>query len=361
MSRVIRTGIRGALACALVLMCGIVRAEEDRLVQARALFEEGRTLVERGVYEEGCRRFDQSLKLEPGMGTEFNLADCWERIGRIASAQALFEKVAGSARTRGLRDRERIAHARARALEPRLARLVIDANEQKGLKVFLDGKLLDASVLGAAIPVDPGSYQVAATLVRAGGAESRELWSRRVKISGTEGLVLVSVPPLRVPKAETPSASEDRESEEVKGAEEEAVESKPGPARAESASRPLPKGPNTLPWIIGLGSLGAAGIAAGTAFAFQFQDANDKATAVCGSGPPCNEADLNRHGRYTSDARAARTRLFIGFGVGGAALVSAALIYLTGSSSGSKSGGVQATPVVIAGGSSFGLGAEGSF
>src|SRR5262245_32588034 len=65
---------------------------------ARALFAEGRALMDKDRYEEACPKFEESLRLDPGMGTQFNLAHCWEKLGRTASAWALFLDVAAAAR-----------------------------------------------------------------------------------------------------------------------------------------------------------------------------------------------------------------------------------------------------------------------
>src|SRR5262245_20973343 len=57
---------------------------------ARALFAEGRKLLDEGKFNEACPKFQESLRLKPGIGTRFNLADCWEKSGRTASAWGEF-------------------------------------------------------------------------------------------------------------------------------------------------------------------------------------------------------------------------------------------------------------------------------
>src|SRR5688572_18113756 len=46
--------------------------------EARKLFKEGRSLAAEGRHAEACPKFEQSLQLEAGVGTRFNLADCYE-------------------------------------------------------------------------------------------------------------------------------------------------------------------------------------------------------------------------------------------------------------------------------------------
>src|SRR6478609_5986805 len=63
---------------------------------AEALFSEARGLLERGNFSEACAKFEESERLDPGMGTEFYLAKCWEQVGKTASAWAMFRRVASA-------------------------------------------------------------------------------------------------------------------------------------------------------------------------------------------------------------------------------------------------------------------------
>src|SRR5882757_8415497 len=92
---------------------------------ARALFGEARKLMAQGKYEQACPKLEESLKLDAGIGTAFNLADCWEHVGKTASAWARFLDVATAAKNAGQADREKVARARAASLEPHLPRLTI--------------------------------------------------------------------------------------------------------------------------------------------------------------------------------------------------------------------------------------------
>ena len=68
---------------------------------------------------------------DAGPGTEFNLADCYERAGRTASAWTTFLDLAATEhRNSGAKaaERERVARDRAKGLEPRLSQPVIDVS-----------------------------------------------------------------------------------------------------------------------------------------------------------------------------------------------------------------------------------------
>ena len=68
--------------------------------------------------------FAESKRLAPGLGVTLYLADCYERIGRTASAWTEFKAAEGLARARS-DQRAEVARALAQALEPKLERVTI--------------------------------------------------------------------------------------------------------------------------------------------------------------------------------------------------------------------------------------------
>src|SRR6476620_2846381 len=69
----------------------------DARAAAQALFDSARTLMAQGNFNDACPKLEESQRLDPGVGTQFNLAVCYEAIGRNASAWSLFLEVAASA------------------------------------------------------------------------------------------------------------------------------------------------------------------------------------------------------------------------------------------------------------------------
>ncbi len=140
-----------------------VHADEP-LAAAERLFQESRALVEKGRYAEACPQLEASMKLEPAIGTQFNLADCWEHTGKNASAQAMFMQVARIARAAGKFERDKSAKARAAALESKVARvrLVMTATAP-GLELFLDGVVIDRAGRGDLFPLDSGPHRLRAS------------------------------------------------------------------------------------------------------------------------------------------------------------------------------------------------------
>ena len=82
-------GMRGAGISAGILCCALsatpAAAQSSDSAAARALFTEGRTLMEAERFDEACPKLEESLRLDQGIGTQFNLAHCWEKQGRTAS------------------------------------------------------------------------------------------------------------------------------------------------------------------------------------------------------------------------------------------------------------------------------------
>jgi hypothetical protein len=159
---------------------------------AQALFDEGRELMEQRRAAEACPRFEESERLEPGLGTRFHLATCYEALGKLASAHTLFLSVAAEAAGRNQPAREKVARERAEALEPRLARLSIDVpfSPSPSLRIERDGADVGAAQWGLPVPVDPGVHHVDAS------APGYDAWSTDVEVPVDPGVTRVNVPPL---------------------------------------------------------------------------------------------------------------------------------------------------------------------
>ncbi|HEX3596576.1 MAG TPA: tetratricopeptide repeat protein, partial [Polyangiaceae bacterium] len=281
----------------------------------RGLFREGRALASDGKYDAACPKFEQSLKLDPGIGTKFNLADCYEHLGRTATARALFLEVATIAREAGQDDREKMASWRARELEPQIHRLTIDVKaKQSGLTIERDGVEVLPSEWGVPQFIDPGAYELRVT------AAGKKPWTARIEVPRS-GDATVEVPELAdadAPKEEPPAPAP----EPAKAADRAPTPEQPPP------DKPAPD--LALPLVI-YGGLGASAVLAGTALIL-YKSANDKAEKICPSGVDCSRQDIQRHQGYVNDARDARTLGYVGLGVAGAALVTGGVIALVRSS-----------------------------
>lgn len=132
---------------------------------AQALFYEARQLMKESRFGLACPKLEESLRLDYGIGTEFNLADCHEKMGKLATAWSGFLSVASAAHAAHQNDREKVARERAKALEPRLPKLTIEVapGDPAGMEVKRDGVLVGQAAWNMAVPVDPGSHEITAT------------------------------------------------------------------------------------------------------------------------------------------------------------------------------------------------------
>lgn len=137
---------------------------------AESLFREGRVALDAGDLDKACRLLRESDRLDSAVGTKLNLADCEHKRGRIATAWALFQIVAGDPDAG--EDRASIARSRVEELEPRIPKLTLNlAPGAPTDTVAVVGELeLRSAGFGAPVSVDPGAQKL---VVRAPGHEDR--------------------------------------------------------------------------------------------------------------------------------------------------------------------------------------------
>lgn len=275
--------------------------------------------MEAGRYDEACPKFEESLRLDHGMGTQFNLAHCWEKLGRTASAWALFLDVAAAARAGNQPDRERAARERANAIEPKLTRLKITITAPiPEMKVMRGQQEVGRAAWGTAVPVDPGDH-----VIRVSAPGKRE-WSQEVNVPADSKAVSITVPELE----DAPESAQEQ-----LRAPTEAVVTEEGPSPASPASGDS-SGQKTAAYVIG--GAGIAAAAVGTIFMLQSRSDNAEAKKLCtgGDGTIC-EGGLPEQDRYYAlrdDAKREQLIGIIGLGVGGAALVTATVLFFNADS-----------------------------
>ena len=314
------------LGVASLLLAPVAHAADDS--PARVLFKEGRALANAGKYAEACPKFEESLRLELGVGTQFNLADCWEHIGRMASAQKLFLGAAASAKAAGQADREQVLRDRASALEPRLSKLVIDVTDDNPkLSVKRDQLPLEPEQFGKAVAVDPGKYEIVAK------APGKKPWKKTVEVAASTPIVTVEVPAL---EASTP---EPAPAPQAAVAKAPAVPA-PVVVRSPSAS------PNYK--ALGIGVFGVASLGTGVFFAIRYKNANDDAKGICPSSNHCSLAQITHHDQLVDRATSARSWMYAGVGVGTFAVGAAVALYALGNKETPAHAWVRAVPTVAA-------------
>src|SRR3984885_15543934 len=116
-------------ASAIIAIAIAIASEQEARAQtpnpsgksvAEALFEEGRKLVADGNFAEACPKFADSQRLDPSPATLLNLASCYEKSGRTASAWATYREAASADSAAGRAEYITTAQRHAEALGPRL-------------------------------------------------------------------------------------------------------------------------------------------------------------------------------------------------------------------------------------------------
>jgi hypothetical protein len=165
-----RFGLAGLVLVSALLSSARARADDARdPAAAEELFRQGRAASQRKDFTNACAKFRESNRLDPAVGTVFNIADCEEKLGRLATSWTLFQEVVQ--RLPSDDERRTIASERARSLEARVPTLTIHLvhSDRTDVVVRRDGVVLGAASLETALPVDPGEHTV---IVEAPGTQS---------------------------------------------------------------------------------------------------------------------------------------------------------------------------------------------
>lgn len=160
---------------------------------ADVLFDSGLKLMDAGEYEEAAKKLQESNELDPAPGTALNLAECYVRLGRTASAWSAYRSAAALAAGRGQHARQKFAEDQVAQLEPRLSTIVIQVSEENhadDLIITRDGKPIPSGLLGQALPVDPGPVHLEAS------APERKPWTLDLDIKSESASRTVLVPVL---------------------------------------------------------------------------------------------------------------------------------------------------------------------
>ncbi len=239
---------------------------------AQVLFDEGRKLTESDNWEQACVKFQESMRLHPAGGTQLNLARCYEKIGKLASAWINWVEAKDRAIAADRKDRAKLAGDRADALAGRISFMTIRvADPVDGLVVKRDGSEVGQPQWGTKMPIDGGTYRIVAT------ADGRKRWRKKVKIKGEGAHVVVRVPKLEKKSNSSPAPV-------VPDTPEPRIEPEPDPD-------PAPSDPHRdgvsgqLVAGIAFASLGAVGLGLGIGFGVAAMNNNDESLTHCPSEP----------------------------------------------------------------------------
>lgn len=320
---------------ALVLTSVVVaaRASADDRAIAQQAFQEGRDLMAAGNVAEACPKFAAAAQLSQTAGVRLNLADCYAKLGKTASAWSKAGEALDLAERAGDTAAAGLARDQMTALKPNLSYMTITVAKGlalQGLEIALDGEKIPEPVWETAFPVDPGEHEIAAR------APGRKPWSMKTIVAGAAARATVAVPALAVESAP------------------------PAPQPASAAPEPSTAGGG---WARGTahtlaivsGSVGLVGLGVGTTFGlvasskksdYQQHEANGHCIdAQCAS--------------ISKDAVSAATLSTIGFVAGGVLAAAGVVLWLTAPSN--RTEGRSAAIAPMAGPQGLGAGVSGSW
>ncbi len=311
-------------------------ANADDPAIAQQAFEEGRVLMAAGRVAEACPKFAAAAQLSQTAGVRLNLAECYAKLGKTASAWAKAKDALSIAERAGDSVAASLARAQMSALQPKLSYLTIVVAREgapQGLELALDGEPVPAPLWGTALPVDTGEHDIAAR------APGRQPASTKATVAAQGDRVTVSLPALLA-----------------------APETPPVPAPGAGLAAPPPGADvsggssRTTVRVVALvsGGLGLVGLGLGAAFGL---DANAKKSDYQQreAGGRCDAECVS----LSKDAVGEATASTIAFVAGGALVAAGAVLWLTAPSGGVEARGVAIVP--MAGPRGMGAGVSGSF
>jgi serine/threonine-protein kinase len=331
MARVVRvgTGAPGRIAEHRLAACGLLSAalafsgaaaaqtDVSTKAAAEGLFDQGRDSMKKGDFRNACAYLERSQQIDPAVGTLLYLAECYEKVGRTASAWATFREAASAARAIGQTDRARLGDERAERLTPLLSRLAIEVPEATraipGLTIRRQGQAVPTAAWDVAVPLDPGQYRIDAS------APGYQDFTGTVQVADGAVTAKFSVPPL--------VRSQNRPESAPAPAAEPATAPPPSPQPAPVDLAPATtSGANstrTIAYV--LGGVGIVGVGVGSFFGLRAISKNDEAERECPRGRQC---DTQEGVDLTDEADKAATISNVAFGLSAAALAGGLVLYL---------------------------------
>jgi serine/threonine-protein kinase len=325
-----------ALLVSVVLAASPGRAEGQSGAAAEVLFDEGKALMNAGKASEACPKFEESQRLDPASGTLINLALCYERSGRTASAWSTYRDAATAARLSGNVERERGARERASALMPKVSKLTIALSPEArvdGLIVTRDGVEVGPAQYGTPLPIDEGTHELTAK------APGYRTWRAQVVVPANGATASVMVPRL-VPAPNLEIAGAAATQVTPSGASTQAPATAHETLAAPTKSSGL-GAQRTMALVAG--AVGVTGIAVGSAFGLKAISKKNEADKTCDGGV-CTSPDGASAG---NDAHAAGNISTVGLIIGAVGLVGGTVLWLTAPSGHATGVGVAPNGVVV--------------
>ncbi len=312
--------MRLLVACTLVGVVSTVLAGPAEKKRADKLFDDGRRYLANKEYALACTAFEQSQEADPAIGTQLNLALCYEEWGHVAAVLKAFQEAERLASAKH-DNRAKAAHKKVEELTPKVPHLTLEvpASADPSTVFLLDGKEAEKSVLGGDMILEPGDHTME---VRVPGVPPK---TTTIKLALGDHKHL----PVEVPKP--------------------AIANAPPPPHTVvvTAPPPPPPAPRNKPRLYaGIGLAAGGGLALGVASYVALIARSDYNTAIA----QCPNSTCTTRNAYDDTQAAIRHANIASIVAGGGAVLAGVGVYLILTSHGARAESrVSAAPLVAPG------------
>jgi hypothetical protein len=306
------------VASSLLIVCALAVAARAQGSAADIAFKKGRELLKAGNYAEACEQFEKSQALDPQLGTQFNIAQCDEKIGKLADALVLYREIADhdtNAQRRG------VAIDLAAQLDKRVPRVQIQIEPANApVTVKLGGHAVACTRGRCDTRIDRGHYRALASSPGFRDASA----SVDVEAEGATVIVKLAlvVAPKPPPEPEPPPPPKPEPPKPEPPKPEPVAEEPPAPETPPRSHRKV--------YGVTAISVGGASLVTGLVFGGLAQSAWSDAKAACGGTTTCTGQGALDRANALRDTANLRASLSTGFVLGGLALAGIGIaLYVT--------------------------------
>ncbi len=291
MARAERTAA-GVLVALALLSAGAPARAETSAEQAERLFREATALIAAKRYDAACEKLAESGKLDPAVGTFYNLGSCLEHEKRFASAKQAYDRAAQLAREQNNAQGAARAVDKSARVAARVAKLtLVVARDVASPSASIDGAAVALS--DSPFELDPGPHRVKVT------ASGRGAFEKTVDLGEADAVTVeATFGPAKAPGKDP-------------------VTPPPPPAKASGSWSTLR--------IVGLGVAGAGALGLGAGGFFGLRASSELDNSGCRDGRFCpNQESATK----LSDAKTSANLSTIFFVAGGALLVGGVVLFV---------------------------------
>jgi hypothetical protein len=307
---------------------------------ARGQLQQGFTLKEQGKCNEAIPHFVESIQLDRQPKALLNLADCEEKLGRLGPAAQHFLEARDLAHAQGVENQATYASQRLQSIEQRMPKLVIRVapGAPRDTAVARDGIVLGAASLGTPLPIEGGKH----VIVARGGGLQRDYEVTVGQSSTTEVVVTPiggrAMTPLVAPVQPHPAPTTQAPASAIGAGSIGTDTTPPGSEKSNGNTQ-------RIGGLVLIGT-GVVGLAVGTVFGLKVRSKNEEIVATCPLPAPCPPEGIEQYYSAVSEAKAARTISYIGFGAGAAFVTAGVISLLTAPKARGATGSLWLQPAV---------------